>query len=927
MGDAPEGGGGLGPDRVAAGGIEDVPRGALLDRFVVLDRLGSGGMGVVYSALDPDLDRRVAVKLLRTAEGAPGEPGGDRARLLREGQALARLSHPNVTAVYQVGTVGDRVFIAMELVDGETLTSWLRRERRSWRQVLSVFSQAGEGLAAAHRAGLVHRDFKPDNVLLGKDGRVRVTDFGLARPVGDRALRDVAAGPPIPGVCVPAGAPTETAAFAGTPGYMAPEQHLGRPADGRSDLFSFCVALYEAVYGERPFGVPESGLTERSALALEALAGRVRSAPEGSAVPAWLRGVLLRGLQAAPEERFPSMEELLAALGRDPALRRRRWLGMALVAALLAATAFGVREWQRNRAALCTGAAEKLAEVLGPEREARIEAAFHRTQAPYASQVWQSTRAALRRHGEAWAAGYGDACRATRVRGEQSEHALDLRMQCLEHQRQELAALVALLAEADLKVVQQSVQAASALTPPSRCSDVATLAQVVAPPRDPQAAAAAASVRGALAEVKALRDAGKHREALPRAQAQADAARALGYAPLEGQALLLLGDLQQLTGDGAASERSLYRAAAAADQARDDETRARAWIALVWVVGYKLARPVEGQAFAEVAMAAVRRLGGGELLEADLASNLGAVHYLQADHEQARREFERALAIRRRLLGPQDTTVASALTRLASERSVEGHTGEVQALNREALAIRVRTLGAEHPDSVSVLFNMGAEYQRNDGYQEALGIYRRVLEIRERTLGADHPDVAQTLNNLANTLLATGKLDEALPYHERALAIRERRLGGEHPDVAESLNNLGRLLGLMGRLGPARAAVERSLAIREKVFGPRHPRVGTALNNLAWLALRAGHLREAEALFQKALATFAGDLQAPNLIEVYAGLGRAQLAAGRLAEAEKSLAEALRREPKDSVGWTSPAEMARLLERARAGLRAGQPGH
>ncbi len=166
---------------------EALGRGVAVGRYVVLDRIGAGGMGVVYAAYDPELDRRVALKLLR-----PDRFGGDagRLRLLREAQALARLTHPNVVAVYDVGTFGDRVFVAMELVEGETLRQWLRAEPRSprpWREVLERFLPAGRGLAAAHAAGLVHRDFKPENVLLGRDGRARVVDFGLAKALADAA--------------------------------------------------------------------------------------------------------------------------------------------------------------------------------------------------------------------------------------------------------------------------------------------------------------------------------------------------------------------------------------------------------------------------------------------------------------------------------------------------------------------------------------------------------------------------------------------------------------------------------------------------------------------------------------------------------------------------------------------------------------------
>src|SRR5262245_37690244 len=207
-------------------------------------------MGVVYAAYDPELDRRVALKLLHAGGSVEA-----RKRLLREAQAMARLAHPNVIAVHDVGTWGDEVFVAMEFVEGPTLAERVRDEEPGWREVLDLYLQAGEGLAAAHVAGIVHRDFKPQNALVGRDGRVRVLDFGLARGTGALPPREAEEGPDsgaAPGLLV---TPlTRSGSRMGTPAYMSPEQFEGLPADELSDQFSFCVALYEALYGERPFG-------------------------------------------------------------------------------------------------------------------------------------------------------------------------------------------------------------------------------------------------------------------------------------------------------------------------------------------------------------------------------------------------------------------------------------------------------------------------------------------------------------------------------------------------------------------------------------------------------------------------------------------------------------------------------------------------
>jgi serine/threonine protein kinase len=289
-------------------------RGTRVGRYVVDVLVGRGAMGAVYAAKDPDLKRKVAVKLLR-AEGLSGPARLQmRARLLREAQAMARLSHPEVITVYDVGSFGDHLFIAMEFVDGGTLRQWRSAQHRSCAEILAVYERAGSGLAAAHEAGLIHRDFKPDNVLVGGDGRVRVLDFGLARSIarGDSVEETL----PVEatderGTSVLL---TRAGTLLGTPAYMAPEQLRGNAADARSDIFGFCVSLYEALYGNRPF----AGSTVRELLtAVES--GVVRATPKAPRVPAWVRTLLLRGLRAAPETRLSSMRELLVALRANDA--------------------------------------------------------------------------------------------------------------------------------------------------------------------------------------------------------------------------------------------------------------------------------------------------------------------------------------------------------------------------------------------------------------------------------------------------------------------------------------------------------------------------------------------------------------------------------------------------------------------------------
>ncbi|MBL4689267.1 MAG: serine/threonine protein kinase [Nannocystaceae bacterium] len=316
-----------------------LPQGTCLGRYVVLDLLGTGGLGCVYAAYDPELDRRVAVKILQPrAEIALAERA--QPMLKREAQALAKLAHPNVVPVHDVGTIEDRVFIAMELVRGPTLREWLKQERRTWQQVRDVFVQAGRGLLAAHRAGLVHRDFKPTNVLLAEDDRPQVVDFGLARAVSQVVPPSNSAGS-TPATPVSSNQDlTGTGSVVGTPAYMAPEQLRGGAVDARADQFAFCVTMYEALYGQRPFQA--QGLK-----ALEQLvtSGHIPDPPPGRSVPAWLRRAITVGLRPDPARRYASMAELLRAIAADLHSKRRQWLALAAAVACTAVVTVLMTLW------------------------------------------------------------------------------------------------------------------------------------------------------------------------------------------------------------------------------------------------------------------------------------------------------------------------------------------------------------------------------------------------------------------------------------------------------------------------------------------------------------------------------------------------------------------------------------------------------
>jgi serine/threonine protein kinase/Flp pilus assembly protein TadD len=338
-------------------GRHHMTRGTVVGRYILLEPLGSGGIGDVYTAYDPQLDRQVAVKLLKASAAEEVASGEGADRLLREAQAMARLAHPNVVAVHDVGKVGHNVFIAMEKVDGTTLSRWMRAQRRSWKEIRDVLVQAGRGLAAAHEAGIVHRDFKPTNVIVSSDGRARVLDFGLARSVGGHPRHTPIAGDDLNHRSRPSfeSASLETpmtmpGTVMGTPPYMPPEQIAGTGVGPVSDQFSFCVTFWEALYGRRPF------LAESMPGVVRAIQQGLITEPEDRKdVPAWLHKILIRGLSTIPADRFGSMDRLLHAALRDRRSRRRQWLGLGMVATLSAAAAgvgvfmFGPQPTARER--------------------------------------------------------------------------------------------------------------------------------------------------------------------------------------------------------------------------------------------------------------------------------------------------------------------------------------------------------------------------------------------------------------------------------------------------------------------------------------------------------------------------------------------------------------------------------------------------
>jgi tetratricopeptide (TPR) repeat protein len=740
-------------------------------------------MGVVYAAYDNDLDRKVAVKLMQ-ARGPESS-----ARLLGEAQAMARVSHPNVAQIYEVGTHQGQVYIAMEFVHGDTLRQWLRARARGWRAVLAVFVQAGRGLAAAHRAGVVHRDFKPDNVMIDAEGRAVVLDFGVAA-----SRRGGASG----------ASPGSDGELIGTPAYMAPEQWHGAAVDGRADQFAFCVALYEAVYGGRPFAAGTA-----AELAMQVAAGAVVEPPRGRG-PAWLRRAVLRGLRPAASERYPAMTALVEVLGRD---RSRRWRLLGLAALGLAVGAgVAVAAGVADRA--CSGVAGELAGVWDPPRRSGLRAALAASGSPLADATWPRLAAQLDGYAGAWLAAAREACEATTVRGEASAEVLDLRNQCLATRRRALAALVDTLVEGDARAVELALSAAERLPDVAMCSDAGYLRARVEPPGSPAQALAVAALRDELARARARADAGDLQGSAAQADAAAARAGAVEYPPVQAEALLWRGMMALRLADYPRAADDLQRAFHLGLRAGADEVAANAAARLAGAMS-ELSAPVTAAAWLDLADDLVAR-SGDERLAAGVISERGALACAHFVCDDATVELERRLAARERELGPTHPRVGGMLQQLGGLYLLAGVNDRAEAAYRRALAIDEATRGPDHPQLVPLLANLAQVLAGQERHDEAAALLRRALALARRSYGGDHLHVGRLHEMLANVELQRGDLGAA-ERHARAAFVCYEGFGGEGASRAvRALVVLAEVLRRRGAAAGAAATLEQALA-REPV--------------------------------------------------------------------------------------------------------------
>ncbi len=780
-------------------GGDQAPR---LGRLVILDRLGSGGMGTVYAAYDPRLDRRVAVKLLHAA-GAEAN-----ARMLREARALGKLAHPNVIAIHDADEQDAAVHVVMELATGVPLRTWTSTPR-AWRDVLRVMREAGAGLAAAHRAGLIHRDIKPDNILVGDD-RTRVVDFGLA----DAATA------------------SDTA---GTPNYMAPEVLAGEPATTASDQFSFGVTLYEALHGERPHaGTTRAELLEAARDAASARPGRTRAErPEAgpsafrttvvsdgdrdqtvdtaattgafavtghaTSPPGWLHAIVKRALAADPASRFASMDDLVTALARDR--RQRVFVAVAATALLIGAIGGAVAYRASTRDDRCDA---------GPRRSTAWNASRATSVGTALGEgAWVPTTVA--RFGDlasAWQASYRTVCEATRVRGDQSDRLLELRMRCLDRALDRFDTLVTTVtAQGRMLEPSARIEVASAvaqLPAPAACETL-TDASELALPSDPAARARVKDAEHALDQAWAEYALGRYG---PARAAVTDLERTtadLDVDALRAAILTLAATIESRIGEPAAARTAIDRALAASAKAHAPDLEHTVWTRLLRheLFAGNPARTIEWAAFAH---AAATRAG---LEGAEVDGIVAEAQRAAGQLAPARERLQRALA------------------------------------SRDPL----------RPDQRAILeLNLGSVELAAGSSERAEAAFRRGHDLARGALGDGHPSLGLYLDKLAEAERARGRVRDALARHETSVAIRQAAFGEHDRAVATARFHRGETLLEAGQLARAAADVEAARVVRAKLLGPTSARLGELDATLGDIAAAAGRRDDARVLYDRAAA-------------------------------------------------------------------------
>jgi tetratricopeptide (TPR) repeat protein/predicted Ser/Thr protein kinase len=808
---------------------DELHPGDKVGRHILIGRIGAGAMGTVYAAYDTALERKIALKfLLGATEGQ---------RLIEEASTMARLSHPNVVTVHDVGMWEGKPYLAMEYVKGQTLDEWRRTPGgRRPREVLEVMAAVARGLEAAHAAGIVHRDVKPHNVLVA-DGRVLVTDFGLSvrEEQGD-----------------------SSPAVAGTPLYMAPEQIAGGPVTPATDVFGFCVTLYETLYGQHPF--KDDGAADD--LRARVLGGQVRPPPPGHGVRRHVQRLVLAGLAVDPAVRPAGMGAIAATLLDDP-WRRRRRLGALVLATSAVAGAFWVgARIKADPARRCQANAAVMDALWSDGRRQQLSGG-HEIGA--AAAAWQTLARRFDQYAREWRDMFTDTCRAAftthgatrRGTGPISGEVFDLRMNCLDSHRATFAAVLGSLSGASVPLLQKV--AASSLPPVAECG-TNELQAALPLPADPVGRARVAAINEMLAQVDAALAVGDFGRAQRLATEAAPAARNLGYQPLAARAINKLASVElrgiKLSGStpgarpGEAFDRAttlLEEASVVAEAGHDDASRAEAASELV-LAHLDAGHLAEAERWVDRASAIVRRIGAPPLYQSALDYARGWVQRDRQDMKAAAASFGRALRLRQQLLDPRSPEVLASKTATCA---VMDRDQRIKCY-REAIALAQTIAGPRHPDLAGIKARLAYVLVDDAATRgEACQLASEAVVIERNQLEANHIGFLRAMLALAQCRRDQGRTAEARRVYLEAIA------SATHPTAvrADLLQDYGASLALQSDYPNAIAYYRRALADHELVLGPTHHKAIETRQRIAVALREEKKLGEALAEVEEAIAT------------------------------------------------------------------------
>ncbi|WP_394828631.1 protein kinase domain-containing protein [Pendulispora albinea] len=862
--------------------------GTYVGRYLVIDVIGVGGMGSVYRAYDAKLNRNVAVKLIHVEPRLVGE-ASSRSRLLREAQALAQMDHPHIVSVFDVGEFREQVFFAMELIEGSSFRDVLRRREHDRRSLLRLLEQAGCGLAAAHAAGLVHRDFKPENVLIDANQHAKVVDFGLARAVETYEAEDLVTVSPEASISLLERRITETGVRIGTPAYMAPEQYLGSRIDARADQFSFSIVAYEALFGRHPFS------HDNGRLSMVALCAGKISVPSRPLDRGYLR-VLARGLSSDPAGRYPSLQCLLDELVQVPRRRRRRGVAIAVVVCA-AAGLIGGPAIQEHRAQRCDAAAtQALAGIWDPPRRMQVESAFAGDGKVFGRDIWNRVAATLDGYADQWKRTSIDLCRNVEWwRAE--ENAIQRRSySCLDERRRELRAVTDVFSGGDPNVRLYAPDALIQLGSLSTCTNSAALALTPLRAHDIGTSSTVERIRDLLAKSRALRDAHEVAAAKEAARQALELARTQQDRGLIAEAHYRLGVAQVFASEYAASESSLVQALADAEASGHERLLPLVWIELLTVIvgGSQTERFSDIECLVPFIEATVERFdphgpasirlsyalglldehrGKDDLAIARFNAALNMARTAYGENDMRRLEIydvlvnsERnvnqldkgiaharlALAEAEALFGKDHPQLIKMLSRLARMLTRQGDAADAQTVRERALRMVEQLSPSEIPaiDLGLSLFELGYAYLEDDQPAAALSIFRRSLDIHKAN--KEEWAEAGTIAAIARAEAALGQLDVARTMFEEALARFTGLLGAGHPESIKAGVKLGHTLLTLRRGRDALQLCTQLLDAGTRALGPHHVLVAWELSCVGEASEQLGRLPEALAALERA---------------------------------------------------------------------------